>query len=336
MRKIRIAIIGSGFGQYGLLPAFLSTKNCEVVAICGKKRPQLLNYCKRIGFNNIYDDWQTLLKKEELDAVALAVTPRAQTTIAKAAIKKGLHIFAEKPLAANVLEARELLSLAQRKKITHGIDFLFPEIAEWKKAKELIDKKVFGKLTHISARWDFLSYDIKNKIKGWKTDTALGGGALSFYFSHGLYYLEHFAGEITGVKSSFAYSAASLNGGEVGVDMLLKFKSGIAGMAHICCDYQGLPKHQLILQCEKGVIILENGDGFVDNFTLKTSSEGIEKTIRVKKDGSRTDEDERVKVVKKLAARFVLACLEKKQMTPSFENGLRVQILIDKIRYEGM
>ena len=53
---LKIAIIGSGFGQYGLLPAFRSIKNCDVVAICGRKRKQLVTYCKKVGLKNIYHD----------------------------------------------------------------------------------------------------------------------------------------------------------------------------------------------------------------------------------------------------------------------------------------
>src|SRR3989344_1729877 len=126
---LKIAIIGTGFGQYGLLPAFRSVKNCKVVAICGEKRPQLIEYCKRTGFKNIYSDWQQLFKKEKLDAVAIAVPPRIQYQIAKAAIKRGLHVFAEKPFAVNVVQARELFFLARQKKIVNGVDFIFPEIA---------------------------------------------------------------------------------------------------------------------------------------------------------------------------------------------------------------
>lgn len=113
---IKIGIVGSGFGLYGLLPAFNSTKGCKVVAICGEKTQRLLNYCKSIGLNKIYTDWQVMLDKQKLDAVALAVTPNAQYKIAKVAIEKGLHIFAEKPLAVTHREAKELLRLATKKK----------------------------------------------------------------------------------------------------------------------------------------------------------------------------------------------------------------------------
>ena len=320
---LKIAIIGSGFGQYGLLPAFHSIKKCKVVAICGERRPQLIKYCKGIGLTNIYSDWRLLLKNEELDAIALAITPHAQYTIAKAAIKKGLHVFAEKPLAANLRQARELLALATKKKITHGIDFIFPEIAEWKKTKELVENKSFGKLKHLSVNWDFLSYDLKNKKITWKMKIKEGGGALSFYFSHGLYYLEYFAGKIISVKGPASKTR---------VDLLLKFQNNISGEAHVNCNNKSLHRHQLIFQCEKGVIILENNKGVVDNFSIRVFDEKGQRQIKIKKDRGLKNEDERVKIVKKLATRFINACQAKKQTTPSFREGAGVQELIEKIR----
>ena len=331
---LKIGIIGSGFGQYGLFPAFNSVAGCEVVAICGEQRQQAVAYCESIGFENIYTDWKLLLENEKLDAVALAVTPRAQYTIAKAAIMKGLHVFAEKPLAANLLQARELLLLAKKKNITHGIDFIFPEIAEWKKVKALLDHKILGRLQHISVNWDFISYDIKNKKSSWKTRVADGGGALSFFFSHGLYYLEHFAGNISDVRSLFTYSKESINGGEVGVDMVLKFTNGVAGYAHVRCDCRNFTRHQLMFQCERGMIVLENKNSVVDNFTITLHGKNGIKQLKVRGDTGLKNEDERVKIVRKLVARFVHACIHHQSTHPSFSEGARVQELIEKIRLE--
>jgi len=330
----KIGIIGSNFGVIGLMPAFNSIKDCKVVAVCAKKSEQLDRYCSQMDVKNIYADWKLLLENEDLDAVAIAIIPDTQYQIAKVAISKGLHVFAEKPLAVNVMQAKELLFLAKEKKITHGIDFIFPEIAEWKKVKELIDGEIFGKLKHMSVNWDWLSGDIKNGKSSWKTNLSEGGGALSFYFSHGLYYLEHFAGEIINVKSLFTYSPKSINGGEVGVDLLLKFKEGITGYAHVSCISHGLTRHHLMFQCERGVITLENKNSVVDGFVVKTYSLNEEMQVIVDKDKNNKNEDERVKIVKILAARFVEACIANKQMIPSFNEGLRVQELIEKIRME--
>jgi len=332
---LKVGIVGSGFGLYGLLPAFASTENCKVVSICGKKTERLVSYCKSVGLKNIYTDWKEMLNNEKLDIIAIAVIPGVQYEIAKMAIEKGINIFAEKPIALNYKQAKELLLLANKKKIIHTIDFIFPEIESWQKVKHLLDDKVFGKLEYISVNWDFLSYDIKNKISSWKTDVKKGGGALSFYFSHSLYYLEYYAGEILKVKSLFSYSKDSINGGETRADMILKFKNGINGFAHICCNNKILTRHQLTFQCERGTIILENENSVVDGFKIITYREdGKEKLIKLKSIADKKNVDSRARIVRKLASRFVDSCINGKQIIPSFKDGVRVQKLIEKIRTE--
>lgn len=330
---LKVAIVGSGFGLYGLLPAFNSIPNCKVVAICGKKTERLVNYCKDIGLEKIYADWQEMLNGEKPDAIAIAVPPSIQYTIAKKALTEGIDIFAEKPLAVNVAQAKELLKLARKYKITHAIDFIFPEIDVWQKAKSLLDDKSLGELKHISVNWSFLSFDIKNRISSWKTDISKGGGALSFYFSHSLYYMEYYGGKISTIKTHFIYPEESVNNREVGVDLILKFKNGVEGNAHLSCNSRDLNEHKLIFKCERGEIILENKDGFVNDFVL-TICEGDKKVILKSNDLTANNEDERVKIVRKLASRFVDACIRNVQIVPSFREGLRVQELIEKIRNE--
>src|SRR3989338_10901797 len=110
---LRVGIIGSGFGEIGLKPAFKSMRGCRVVGVCTGRK-----------------NWRAFLERDDIDAVAIAVPPRAQYEIAKATITKGLQVFSEKPLAANLAQARELFALAKKKRTVTCIDFIFPEIAE--------------------------------------------------------------------------------------------------------------------------------------------------------------------------------------------------------------
>ena len=64
----KIAIVGSGFGMYCLLPAFNKIKGCKVVGICGKDSERMTNYCKKFGVNR-YTNWQEMLEKEKPDAL---------------------------------------------------------------------------------------------------------------------------------------------------------------------------------------------------------------------------------------------------------------------------
>jgi signal transduction histidine kinase len=63
---LRVGIIGTGFGMYGLLPAFGSLKNCQVVSICGKGGARLDRFCKKYKVKKVYANWQEMLEKEDL------------------------------------------------------------------------------------------------------------------------------------------------------------------------------------------------------------------------------------------------------------------------------
>ena len=331
----KIAIVGSGFGMYGLLPAFSRIKECKAVSICGKNSEMMLSYCKKLGLNR-YTDWREMLQKEKPDAVAIAVIPSHQYEIAIYALENGMAVFAEKPLTTSFDTSLELNKLAKKKRMPNMLDFLFPEIPEWHAAKKAIENGLIGEILKVNVDWTFLSYDLMNHIKSWKTDVKQGGGALSFYFSHVFYYLEYFLGRIKNIECNFSSSEKSLNKGETGIDMTISFENGCVGNAHMDISNTDQQKHKVEFHAEGKTIILQNfNSNFVDNFELiLNTSKGIEK---IKPDmllDSSYDESEdpRVKVIKPIAERFINWCNTGNTAKPDFEDGLRVQELIKMAR----
>ena len=331
----KVAIVGSGFGMYGLLPAFSRIKECKVVSICGKNSEMISNYCKKLGLNR-YTDWRKMLQKEKPDAVAIAVIPSHQYEITRYALENGMAVFAEKPLTTSFDTSLELNKLAKKKRMPNMLDFLFPEIPEWHAAKKAIENGLIGEILKVNVDWTFLSYDLMNHIKSWKTDVKQGGGALSFYFSHVFYYLEYFLGRIKNIECNFSSSEKSLNKGETGIDMTISFENGCVGNAHMDISNADQQKHKVEFHAEGKTIILQNfNSNFVDNFELiLNTSKGIEK---IKPDmllDSSYDESEdpRVKVIKPIAERFINWCNTGNTAKPDFEDGLRVQELIKMAR----
>ena len=331
----KVAIVGSGFGMYGLLPAFSRIKECKVVSICGKNSEMMLNNCKKLGLNR-YTDWREMLQKEKPGAVAIAVIPSHQYEIAIYALENGMAVFAEKPLTTSFDTSLELNKLAKKKRLPNMLDFLFPEIPEWHAAKKAIENGLIGEILKVNVDWTFLSYDLMNHIKSWKTDVKQGGGALSFYFSHVFYYLEYFLGRIKNIECNFSSSEKSLNKGETGIDMTISFENGCVGNAHMDISNADQQKHKVEFHAEGKTIILQNfNSNFVDNFELiLNTSKGIEK---IKPDmllDSSYDESEdpRVKVIKPIAERFINWCNTGNTAKPDFEDGLRVQELIKMAR----
>ena len=331
----KVAIVGSGFGMYGLLPAFSRIKECKVVSICGKNSEMMLNNCKKLGLNR-YTDWREMLQKEKPDAVAIAVIPSHQYEIAIYALENGMAVFAEKPLTTSFDTSLELNKLAKKKRLPNMLDFLFPEIPEWHAAKKAIENGLIGEILKVNVDWTFLSYDLMNHIKSWKTDVKQGGGALSFYFSHVFYYLEYFLGRIKNIECNFSSSEKSLNKGETGTDMTISFENGCVGNVHMDISNTDQQKHKVEFHAEGKTMILQNfNSNFVDNFELiLNTSKGIEK---IKPDmllDSSYDESEdpRVKVITPIAERFINWCNTGNTAKPDFEDGLRVQELIKMAR----
>jgi len=331
----KVAIVGSGFGMYCLLPAFSRIKECKVVSICGKNSERMENYCKKLNLNR-YTDWKEMLQKEKPDAVAIAVIPKYQYEIAKYALENEIAVFAEKPLTTSVDTSLELNKLAREKKLPNMLDFIFPEIPEWYDAKKAIENKVIGEILNVNVDWTFLSYDLKNHIKSWKTDVGQGGGALSFYFSHTFYYLEYFLGRIKNIQCSFSSSEKSLNKGETGINMTILFENGCKGNANMDISYLDQEKHIIEFHGKDGTIILQNvTNNFVDDFELTVNTVKEAEKIKPKKiHNTSIDEsdDPRVKIIKPIAERFINWCNTGVTAKPDFQDGLRVQELIEMAR----
>jgi predicted dehydrogenase len=181
-----------------------------------------------------------------------------------------------------------------------------------------------------------LSYDLRNHIKSWKTDVVQGGGALSFYFSHTLYYLEYFLGRIKNLQCEFSSSENSMNKGETEINMTLSFESGCVGSIHMDIADASQQKHIIEFHGKRGKIVLQNiSNDFVDNFELSVNTQKVTQKIRpdtrfsLSYDGL---EDSRIKVIKPLIERFINWCNTGVAAKPDFQDGLRVQELIEMAR----
>ncbi len=331
----KIAIIGSGFGTYGLLPAFAATEGCKVISVCAEKSERLLNSCKRFGVDKIYSDWKEMLQKEKPDALCIAVIPKHQYKIAKYALENRISVFAEKPLTTSRDTSLELCLLAKNNNLANMVDFIFPEIPEWIAAKLAIKDGAIGKIFNINVEWKMMSYDLKNSVKSWKTDINEGGGALSFFFSHVLYYLEYFIGRIKSLECVLSSSEKSLNHGDSVINMAILFENGCTASAHMNISFVGPQKHSIEFHGEKGTMALQNNsESPVDNFKLTIHTESGTQELLADKfpNLSYDDLDPRVKVIKPIAERFIKWCNTGVVSKPDFQDGARVQELIELAR----
>lgn len=184
-RKSAAAIIGhTGKGDYGhgLDEIFNDRENIEVVGLADPVTAGRAKAAERCHALRQYDDYRMMLEKEKPRLVCVA--PRwtdQHHAMALAAIKAGAHVFMEKPLTQNLVEADDLLARADQagRKIAVAHQMrLAPNILF---LKRVIDEGLLGDLLHIRAHG--------------KQDARAGGEDLLVLGTHLFDLIRFFAGD---------------------------------------------------------------------------------------------------------------------------------------------
>lgn len=117
--RLQHAAVGvGGQGGYDLGQIFSSGK-VDVVALCDVDKNNLEKAAQAHPGARLYRDWREMLEQEEnnIDSVSVGIPDHMHAPVAMTAIRKGKHVYCEKPLTHEVFEARQL-TLAARE---HGV-----------------------------------------------------------------------------------------------------------------------------------------------------------------------------------------------------------------------
>jgi predicted dehydrogenase len=119
-KKLGYAVIGLGsLSRSAVLPAFLHAKQSRLVALVtgdkAKGKPLARKFHAKHVFG--YDELGDCLRLPEVEAIYLAVPPGRNEEFAVAAANAGKHVLAEKPLAASVGEARNMVETCRRNSV---------------------------------------------------------------------------------------------------------------------------------------------------------------------------------------------------------------------------
>ena len=328
---IGIGIVGSNYGRTVLLPAFRTDARCEVVALAGSNAARTAEHARAANVARGLGDWRALVDDPAVAAVAIAVPPDLQPAIAQRALDRGKPVFAEKPFAADLAGAQAMLDAALRSAKPTIIDFNFPELSAWRRAKDMLAS--VGRLRHVVVTWNVENQATRLRLDSWKTRGAGGGGLLGNFVCHSLYYLEWLCGPIVGLSARIF--PLPDRDAESSIALALAFASGAGGSLQMsCASYLG-SGHRVELYGEDGSLLLDNPTtdyfrGFTSRGARRTDA--APQSIAVEDIGADPSVDTRVVPVARLVRRFVDACESGGSPTPGFAEGYRVQVLIEAAR----
>jgi len=148
---LRVAIIGFGYWGPNLARNFAAGPRTRVVAIADE------NASRRAIAQNLYPaarvcaDASEAIESSDVDAVVIATPIFTHHALAMRALAAGKHVLVEKPLAASVDEAEELVAKAAARERVLMVDHTFIFTGAVRKIAELVAAGELGNVLYIDS-----------------------------------------------------------------------------------------------------------------------------------------------------------------------------------------
>jgi len=207
LKSLTAAIIGLG----NIAPMHaksLTEIGVKITAVCDKNKSIAESFALGLPSCAAFDDYNEMLEKADFDVLHICLPHFLHAPVAIAALKKGVHVLTEKPMATTVEDAEDMISAARESKKTLGVIFqnrYSPGAALIKSALES------GELGTVKGGWIRVTWNRPESyyaISDWKGKWATeGGGALINQSIHCFDLMNFFLGEPTAIDASIANRA---------------------------------------------------------------------------------------------------------------------------------
>ena len=211
MPTTRIGLIGyGGIGRvhaaaYRAIPFHygLPADSIEIAGVATTRRETAARAAAEIGCGFFTDDYRELLARDGIDAVDICTPNNSHHEIVLAAAAAGKHIYCEKPLAMNALEAVSMAQAVETAGLKAQVTFNFRFFPAVMRARHLMDEGFLGRIFSFRGRYHRSSYIDRDKPMSWRLQRAVtGGGALFDLGSHILDLLYYVLGEFDSVHGT--------------------------------------------------------------------------------------------------------------------------------------
>ena len=149
--KLNVAAIGCG-GQGGvILNQVAQTEN--VVALCDVDEKRAAQNFERFSKQPKYKDFREMLDKEgkNIDALTIGIPDHMHATVALECMKRGKHVYVEKPLTRTPWEARLLMDAAAKYKVATQMGNQGFSHESIRVASEIVWSGAIGDVTEVHA-----------------------------------------------------------------------------------------------------------------------------------------------------------------------------------------
>src|SRR2546426_1720911 len=105
MDRLRVVILGAGFGRSVQAVAFSRHPGFALVALAGASEEKTRRAARELAIPRASTDWRSLLGEERPDLVSVATPVDLHHPMMMAALEAGAHVLCEKPTALHRFQA---------------------------------------------------------------------------------------------------------------------------------------------------------------------------------------------------------------------------------------
>ena len=154
MKKIKVAVIGTGSISNCHIEAYLKNPNVELYAFCDLNEELVKQKAEKYGVTRVYTDKDLMLKElPEIDAVSVCTWNSQHAPCTIAALNAGCHVICEKPMATNAEEAKKMKEAADKNGKLLMVGFVRRYGNDCKILKDYIDNGYFGDIYYGKATY---------------------------------------------------------------------------------------------------------------------------------------------------------------------------------------
>lgn len=162
MKKIRLAIIGTGQRAHAFASAATQNENVEITALCDTNQERLTSFAAvKSLFENkkngsieapkCYTNLDELLNDNICDAVIITVPETAHREVAEKAFAAEMHCMLEKPMAVTEEDCRAIIEAKLKSNCILQVGFVLRATPFYRKVKSIVDSGVLGQIMAIDA-----------------------------------------------------------------------------------------------------------------------------------------------------------------------------------------
>ncbi len=252
--QLTAAVIGCG--RIGRLHAktLAAQPQVTLAAVCDVE-PFRAAECGELHGAAPWTDVEQMLDDESLDFVTVATPNALHVAPTAAALKRGLHVFCEKPLATSAGEAQTLVELAEHHQCQLAVDYNRRFGFGYLRAKEWLDSGEIGRLRTVA-------FYVSDTIP--PAHVAVEPAAmLSSLLVHHFDLVRHFTGEIERVQC--------VTSGDTNVDLLSNLTITLFLTSGACATINGAYRAGQLRTRELAILDGELGEIRVEDVTRQAT-----------------------------------------------------------------